>query len=62
LFNRVTFGTLKVGEFADLNRTEFYILFILGMSMLILGVHSEILTELTSTPIKQILSLSELKR
>jgi NADH-quinone oxidoreductase subunit M len=62
LFNRVAFGTLKVAEFADLNRTEFYILFILSIAMLILGVYSEILTDITSTPIKQILFLSELKK
>ena len=62
LFNRVTFGTLKVGSYADLNRTEFYILFILAVSMLILGVYTEIITELTSAPINQILAQSELKK
>lgn len=62
LFNRIAFGTLKVAEFADLNRTEFYILFILGVAMLILGVYSEILTDVTSTSIKQILVLSDLKK
>lgn len=62
LFNRVAFGTLKVSKFADLNRTEFYILLILMIAMLVLGLYSEIITDMTSTPIKQILVLSDLKK
>jgi proton-translocating NADH-quinone oxidoreductase chain M len=61
LFNRVSFGTIKVGQFSDLNRTEFYILFILTIAMLILGLNSELVTDLTIMPIKEILVLSELK-
>jgi len=61
LFNRVSFGTIKVGQFSDLNRTEFYILFILTIAMFILGLNSELITDLTIMPIKEILVLSELK-
>ena len=60
LFNRVCFGTLKneneiVDSYADLNRAEFYILITLTVAMLILGLNSIFITNLTSLPIKKIL-------
>ena len=60
LFNRVCFGTLKneneiVYSYADLNRAEFYILITLTVAMLILGLNSIFITNLTSLPIKKIL-------
>lgn len=60
LFNRVSFGTLKiesetVENYADLNRAEFYIFVVLTIAMLVLGIHSTFITNLTSLPIKNIL-------
>ena len=60
LFNRLAFGTLKSETengiyYADLNRAEFYILCVLTVAMLVLGVHSSFITELTVVPIKKIL-------
>lgn len=62
LYNRVCYGTLKVATFADVNRAEFYILFILMLVMVLLGVTSEWITDMTSTSIKQILLTSEFKK
>jgi NADH-quinone oxidoreductase subunit M len=66
LFNRVCFGTLKietenVANYADLNRAEFYIFLVLTIAMLVLGVHSAFITNLTSVPIKKILLASVFK-
>lgn len=61
LFNRIIFGTSKVGFFVDLNRSEFQILLLLGIVMLILGLNSEIITLSTNIPIKKILCLYNLK-
>ena len=63
LFNRLAFGTLKNEMengvyYADLNRAEFYILCVLTIAMLILGVHSSFITELTVVPIKKIILAS----
>ena len=49
LFNRVCFGTLKnesenVDQYADLNRSDFYVFFVLITAMLTLGVYSECIT------------------
>jgi NADH-quinone oxidoreductase subunit M len=60
LFNRVSFGTLKietetVANYADLNRAEFYIFVVLTLAMLVLGIHSAFITSLTNLPIKSIL-------
>jgi NADH-quinone oxidoreductase subunit M len=53
LFNRICFGTLKVGKYVDLNRCEFYILSTLASVMLIMGFTSKFVTDLTSIHIKQ---------
>jgi len=60
LFNRVAFGTLKIEtetteHYADLNRAEFYIFVVLTIAMLVLGLHSTMVTNLTAAPIKKIL-------
>ena len=61
LFARLSFGTLKnekenINKYADLNRKEFYILIVLAMSMLILGLSSEGITNLTYLPLLKILA------
>lgn len=66
LFNRVTFGTLKteienVANFADLNRSEFYVLGLLTIAMLVLGIESGFITSLTSMYIKNTLVSIQLK-
>lgn len=59
IFNRIVFGTIKEGlDISDLNRSEFYILLILAIAMIVLGLYSEIITELTSYSIKTILARS----
>ena len=45
-------------HYADLNRAEFYILCVLTIAMLILGIHSAFITELTVVPIKKIILAS----
>jgi NADH:ubiquinone oxidoreductase subunit 4 (subunit M) len=42
--------------FADLNRTEFYILSILSLLMIGLGLTSELITNLTEVPVKAIIA------
>lgn len=66
LFNRVCFGTLKdasenVSNYTDLNRASFYIFLVLTAAMLILGVYSGVITDLTNMPIKKILVAFEAK-
>ena len=61
LYNRICGGTLKnaqenVANYADLNRPEFYIFFVLLVAIFFLGLYSGILTDLTILPIKKILS------
>lgn len=51
LFNRIVFGTCKISEFSDINRSEFYILFILLIAMFMFGLNSDIITSLTSNSI-----------
>jgi len=60
LFNRICFGTLKnenenTDTYGDLNRIDFYVFLILISAMLILGVYSECITNLTAAPILKIL-------
>lgn len=59
-FNRICFGTLKIetetiAEYADLNRREFIILSVLLIAMIILGVYSSAITDLTDPAIQHIL-------
>ena len=66
LFNRLAFGTLKnekqnTTNYADLNRSEFWILFFLVVVMLILGLNSSFVTALTLIPIKRIIKNSIFK-
>jgi len=63
LYNRVSFGTLKIEsentmDYADLNRVEFYIFIVLTVAMFMLGLHSELVTNLTSAPIKNLLIIA----
>lgn len=55
LFNRVVFGTIKIGSYADINRSEFYVLFILVLLMFVLGVYSDIITSLTNNSVNVII-------
>ena len=55
LFNRVVFGTIKIGYYADINRSEFYILFFLVLLMFILGIYSDIVTSLTNNSVNVII-------
>jgi NADH:ubiquinone oxidoreductase subunit 4 (subunit M) len=66
LFNRICFGTLKeasesVSNYTDLNRASFYVFLVLVSAMLILGVYSGVVTDLTNMPIKKILVAFEAK-
>lgn len=61
LFNRICFGTIKVGEFADLNRVEFFILLALAVPMIILGLNSEVITSVTSVSVKEIIVIGQTK-
>ena len=59
-FNRVAFGTLKIetestSNYSDLNRREFIILSTLCIGMLVLGLYSSAITDITDTSIQQIL-------
>jgi NADH:ubiquinone oxidoreductase subunit 4 (subunit M) len=47
----------NVDQYADLNRAEFYIFVVLTVPILVLGVYSGIVTDLTSLPIEKILSI-----
>lgn len=62
LFNRIVFGTLKRSSihFADLNRVELAVLCLLTVLMLILGVYSSVLTQVTAIFIKQLLMTNTL--
>lgn len=60
LFNRIFFGTLKIeneviSNYAELNRTEFYILLLLTVVMLSFGLQSTFFLTLINLPIKYIL-------
>jgi len=60
LFARICFGTLKnesenVNQYADLNRSDFYVFLVLIIAMLSLGVYSECITNLTYLPILQVI-------
>ena len=66
-FNRISFGTLKIetesiSEYADLNRREYIILLVLLMGMIIFGVYSSGVTDLTDTAIENILVTLPSKR
>jgi NADH:ubiquinone oxidoreductase subunit 4 (subunit M) len=50
-----------VANYADLNRSEFYILGLLTVAMLVLGIESGFITSLTSVSIKNILVSIQLK-
>lgn len=56
LYNRVSYGTLKVGSFSDINRSEFFILFILAAAVLLLGLNASLITDLTSTAVQDIIT------
>jgi NADH-quinone oxidoreductase subunit M len=60
VFNRIFFGTLKsedenINNYADLNRSDYYVFVSLVTVMLILGVDSSLVTNLTDVPIEKIL-------
>lgn len=66
LFNRVFFGTLKIESevnlnFSDLNRTEFYILTLLTLMMLLFGISSSFFLNTINLPIKSLLLTSGFK-
>jgi len=66
IYNRVSFGTLKietenVANYTDLNREEIYILTFLTIAMLILGIHSAFITSFTNMPINAILEIVPFK-
>jgi len=64
LYNRVSFGALKMQYFSfatrqtfrDLIYSEKFILFSLTFQMFLLGIHSSIITELTKLPVMYILA------
>ena len=66
-FNRISFGTLKIEgenipEYADLNRREYLILSVLLIGMLIFGVYSSGITDLTDPAVENILATLPFKR
>lgn len=61
LFNRVAFGTLKVGCFADLNNTELFILAVLAIAVLFIGLFSSTITELTQVRVTEIVEAGNLR-
>ena len=66
-FNRMSFGTLKIetesiAEYADLNRREYIILLVLLLGMIIFGVYSSGITDLTDPAIQNILVTVPSKR
>jgi len=63
----MSFGTLKIetesiAEYADLNRREYIILFVLLIGMIIFGVYSSGITDLTDPAIQNILVTVASKR
>lgn len=62
LFNRVAFGTLKLGCFADLNDTELFILLVLACAILFIGLFSSIITDLTQVRVTEIVEASNLRK
>jgi len=64
LYNRVSFGSLKVHyfpfttakTFRDLLYIEKFILFSLTLEMFLLGIHSSVITDLTKLPVMRILA------
>jgi len=66
VYNRVAYGTLKtpkdhVWNYADLNREEIYILIVLTIAMVVLGINSAFITNLTNVPINTILEIVKWK-
>jgi len=62
LFNRVAFGTLKLGCFADLNDTELFILFVLACAIIFIGLYSSTITELTQVRVTEIIEAGQLRK
>ena len=67
LYNRMASGTLKtetdnVSVYADLNREDLIVLLLLAIPMLIFGLHSELITNLTDVTINEILELAKAKK
>jgi len=61
LFNRIIFGPLKlkfINKFEDINRSQFIILSILAFEMFILGISSNIITDLTAISVLRCLIIA----